>query len=250
MTSLLLPALDAADREESGLCGRHHAPRLSAVGPRSSPRAHASLVGWRVPGRGVTQLFGPGPSDQGPLGMVSGTRSLQNFETVAGVGHDETGGAASGGDAEGAAGLADHLVGEAPFVVVPGHHLDQGGVHDPGQVEVDDGGARVANDVGGDQRILRDAEDPSVLLCAASCRNASLTSCDGGRPVATNTMSAIDPTGIGARTAIPSNLPASSGTARVVARAAPVEVGTRLAAPARPRRKFLLGPSTSCWPAV
>ena len=55
---------------------------------------------------------------------------------------------------------------------------------------------------------------------------------------------------MGARTAIPSNRPASSGTARVVAWAAPVEVGTRLAAPARPRRKFALGPSTSCWPAV
>src|SRR5215211_6928007 len=62
----------------------------------------------------------------------------------------------------------------------------------------------------------------------ASCRNASLTSCTVVGRFGTNTMSAIDPTGIGARTAIPSNLPTSSGTARVVARAAPVEVGTRL----------------------
>jgi len=73
-----------------------------------------------------------------------------------------------------------------------------------------------------------------------------LTSCAVVGRFATNTMSAIDPTGMGARTAIPSNLPASSDTARVVARAAPVEVGIRLAAPARPRRKLLLGPSTSC----
>src|SRR5215211_9272049 len=63
-------------------------------------------------------------------------------------------------------------------------------------------------------------------------------------------MSAIEPTGMGARTAIPSNRPASSGTARVVACAAPVEVGTRFAAPARPRRKLVLGPSTRRWPAV
>jgi hypothetical protein len=45
-----------------------------------------------------------------------------------------------------------------------------------------------------------------------------LTSCAVVGRLATNTMSAIDPTGMGARTAIPSNLLASSGTARVVAR--------------------------------
>jgi hypothetical protein len=59
-------------------------------------------------------------------------------------------GRSGGGHAEGAARLADHLVSEAPFVVVPGHHLDQRGVHDPGQVQVDDGGAWVANNVSGD----------------------------------------------------------------------------------------------------
>jgi hypothetical protein len=66
-----------------------------------------------------------------------------------------SGGAASGGGhAEGAARLADHLLGEAPFIVIPGHHLDQRGVHDRRQVQVNDGGARVANNVGRDQRIL------------------------------------------------------------------------------------------------
>jgi hypothetical protein len=30
----------------------------------------------------------------------------------------------------GAAGLAEHLVGAAPLVVIPGHHFDQGAVHD------------------------------------------------------------------------------------------------------------------------
>ena len=75
-----------------------------------------------------------------------------------------SGAASGGGHAEGAARLADHLLGEAPFVVVPGHHLDQRGVHDPGQLQVDDGGARVTNNVGGDQRILRYAENSLVLL--------------------------------------------------------------------------------------
>src|SRR5690606_41915982 len=63
-------------------------------------------------------------------------------------------------------------------------------------------------------------------------------------------MSAIEPTGTGARTATPSNRLAKPGTARVVARAAPVVGGTRLAAPARPRRYRRLGPSTIRWPPV
>ena len=49
-------------------------------------------------------------------------------------------------------------------------------------------------------------------------------------------MSAIEPTGIGALMAMPSNLPASSGSADAVARAAPVVDGTRFAAAERPRR--------------
>src|SRR5215203_5122607 len=55
-------------------------------------------------------------------------------------------------------------VGEAPFVVVPGHHLDQCGVHHPGQLQVDDRGTWVANNIGGDKRILRYTENPLVLL--------------------------------------------------------------------------------------
>jgi hypothetical protein len=58
------------------------------------------------------------------------------------------------GQPEDAPGLADHLVREAPFVVVPRHQLDQRAVHDGGQLQVDDGGARVGDDVGGHQRIL------------------------------------------------------------------------------------------------
>src|SRR5438132_7212129 len=64
------------------------------------------------------------------------------------------------------------------------------------------------------------------------------------------TMSAIDPTGTGARIATPSNLPWYSGSALMVAFAAPVLAGTRLVAAARPRRRSLLGRSTSAWLAV
>src|SRR5439155_18400224 len=63
------------------------------------------------------------------------------------------------GHVEDAAGLADHLVGEAPFVVVPGHHLDQRAIDDPGQLEIDDGGTRVANDVGGHERVRGHTQD-------------------------------------------------------------------------------------------
>src|SRR5688500_2334259 len=70
-----------------------------------------------------------------------------------------------------------------------------------------------------------------------------------GRPTR-QTMSAIDPTGTGARIATPSNFPRYSGSALVVAVAAPVLGGTRLAAAARPRRRSLSGRSTSAWLAV
>src|SRR5512135_3678325 len=48
----------------------------------------------------------------------------------------------------------------------------------------------------------------------------------------------------------PSNLPAYWGSALIVASAAPVDVGTRLAAPARPRRTSFFGPSTNPWVEV
>ena len=67
----------------------------------------------------------------------------------------------------------------------------------------------------------------------------------------TKVKSDIDPTGIGTLKATPSNLPANSGNALVVAIAAPVDVGTILAAPARPILKFLLdGASTIACEAV
>src|SRR5215217_7516547 len=53
------------------------------------------------------------------------TRACERARVADASGH-------AGGYAEDAPGLADHLVGEAPFVVVPGHHLDQRAVHDLG----------------------------------------------------------------------------------------------------------------------
>src|SRR4030095_4145671 len=73
-----------------------------------------------------------------------------------------------------------------------------------------------------------------------------------GRPdrATKDTMSAMDPTATGARTARPSNLPWYSGSARVVAFAAPVVDGTRFVAARRPRPRSLSGRSTSAWLAV
>ena len=119
-----------------------------------------------------------------------------------------------------------------------------------GQLEVDDGGAWVADDVGGHQRILRDTEDACVAVGRGLLPERVVDLFGRGRPAGDEDDVRDRAHRDGARTAMPSKRPASSGSARVVACAAPVEVGTRLAAPARPRRKFLLGPSTSCWPAV
>src|SRR5215203_4148727 len=56
----------------------------------------------------------------------------------------------------------DHLAGEPPFVVVPAHHLDQVAADDPGHVELDDGGTGVLDDVGRDELLVGDGEDPLV----------------------------------------------------------------------------------------
>ena len=54
----------------------------------------------------------------------------------------------------------------------------------------------------------------------------------------------------GARTAIPSTLPCSSGRTRPIAFAAPVDVGMRLIAAARARRRSLCGKSRITWSFV
>src|SRR6185312_15417915 len=83
--------------------------------------------------------------------------------------------------------LSEHLVGVAPFVVVPAHDLDQIPVNDPRELEVDNGRARIADDVRRNQRVVRDAlesmrargafveqivvrsgELPDVVVCATA----------------------------------------------------------------------------------
>ena len=58
------------------------------------------------------------------------------------------------------------------------------------------------------------------------------------------------PVGTGARTEMPSTLPFSSGMTSPIAFAAPVEVGIRLIAAARARRRSLCGKSRMTWSFV
>ena len=59
-----------------------------------------------------------------------------------------------------------------------------------------------------------------------------------------------EPVGTGARIDMPSILPFSSGSTSPIARAAPVEVGIRLIAAARARRRSLCGRSRMFWSFV
>jgi hypothetical protein len=62
--------------------------------------------------------------------------------------------------------------------------------------------------------------------------------------------STIEPVGTGARIDIPSTFPFRSGSTSPIARAAPVEVGMRLIAAARARRRSLCGRSSTFWSFV
>ena len=126
-------------------------PSLSRSGHRQQP---GHPVGMAPAFPKIRREYVTVPEYGGPVVDVSARRPVSPRRLPRPRAATIRRGASGGGHAEGAASLADHLLGEAPFVVVPGHHLDQRGVHDPGQLQVDDGGARVANNVGGDQRIL------------------------------------------------------------------------------------------------
>ena len=137
--------------------------------------------------------------------------------------------------------LADQLTRIPPFVVVPAHHLDQIAIDDLRHAEIHDRGARILDDVGRDDRIPGHAEDSAIPFALGFLGNTRFTSSTVVGLAVSDTMSASDPTGTGARTATPSNLPRYSGSALAVAAAAPVEVGTRFAAPARPLRGGVCG---------
>ena len=84
---------------------------------------------------------------------------------------------------------------------------------------------------------------PSSAPLSAFSANALLTSSTLVGRATSQTRSTTEPVITGARTAMPLSLPSSSGITRPIALAAPVLVGTRLAAAARARRRSLCGPS-------
>jgi hypothetical protein len=86
---------------------------------------------------------------------------------------------------------------------------------------------------------------PSRSPLSAFERKSSLTSSAVVSLPTRTARSTIEPVGTGARMDIPSTLPFSSGITTPIALAAPVEVGTRLSAAARARRRSLCGPSWS-----
>ena len=85
---------------------------------------------------------------------------------------------------------------------------------------------------------------------AAADLNAALISSTLAGLARLATKSVIDPVGIGTRSAVPSSLPFIAAITRLVARAAPVDVGVMLMAAPRARRRSLCGPSTSIWSPV
>ncbi len=68
--------------------------------------------------------------------------------------------------------------------------------------------------------------------------------------LATKEKSIIDTLGVGTRRATPSSLPASSGSTRPTARAAPVEVGIIDIVAARARRRSVCSVSSTGWSPV
>ena len=86
-------------------------------------------------------------------------------------------------------------------------------------------------------------------LTAASA-NALLTSATEGTPRTTAVKSVMEPSCSGTRSDVPSSRPFMASSTRPVARAAPVEVGTMLAAPARARRRSLWVRSSRFWSFV
>ena len=79
---------------------------------------------------------------------------------------------------------------------------------------------------------------------------AAFTACLSVGRESTHVMSDTEPQGMGARTATPSSFPASWGSTRPMALAAPVLVGMSDRAAARARRRSLCGRSRMRWSFV
>ena len=78
--------------------------------------------------------------------------------------------------------LPDHLAGKPPLVVVPAHDLDQCPVHYPGHPCVNHRGPRVADDVGGDDRVVGDPEDAAVTVAGRLVPEGVVDLLAGDRP--------------------------------------------------------------------
>ena len=77
---------------------------------------------------------------------------------------------------------------------------------------------------------------PSAAFFIAALISAAVTS-----RASSTVRSVAEPVGTGTRSAYPSNLPFKFGSTRLIALAAPVEVGMIESAPARARRRSLCG---------
>ena len=90
---------------------------------------------------------------------------------------------------------------------------------------------------------LSGPEDAAFLKAALICSTVAAV-------LRLAVKSTTEPVGTGTRSEVPSSLPFMLSSTRLVARAAPVLVGTMLIAAPRARRRSLCGPSTSCWSPV
>src|ERR671912_75987 len=78
--------------------------------------------------------------------------------------------------------LTDHLVGEAPLVVVPTHHLRQVAADHAGHVELDHRRPRIPHDVAGDKRIFGNSEDLPVAFGRGFLAKGSVDLFSGSLP--------------------------------------------------------------------
>src|SRR6056297_4034035 len=102
---------------------------------RSSPSASAtSVTATAAPSRAIiSQVAAPMPcAPPVTIATLFDNRPMGRFPPVLSRGH--------------ANGLADHLGGIAPLVVVPGHHLDEVAGDHLGHRQIDQGAVRIADD--------------------------------------------------------------------------------------------------------
>ena len=111
------------------------------------------------------------------------------------------------------------------FIVVPRDHFYQVAAHDARKSKIGDRSVRIADDIGRNERLFSNGKYFSPSLFACRFFNIAFTSSALVSRLLTNVMSAMEPTTIGTRIAMPSNFPSRSLITFVVAMAAPVVPG-------------------------